>query len=205
MEFRDVVARRRMVRRYTDQPVDPSFLERALSHATRAPSAGFTQGWSFLVLRTPDDVGRFWVATAAATRASKPNPWLDGMQTAPVVIVVMASEAAYRERYSEADKASAAARAAEMPWWQIDAAMAALLILQTATDEGLGSCFFGVPSAGVSRLRATFGIPEEVSPIGAITVGHPAPSSHVGSPARRARRPLAEVVHDGHWGSPAVL
>ena len=207
MEFTEVVARRRMVRRYLDRPVDPAFLERALTHATRAPSAGFTQGWAFLVLRTPSDVATFWQATAPEveeTRSVTPRPasWLEGMRTAPVVIVVLASESAYRHRYAEPDKDGARRRAADMPWWQIDAAMAALLILQTATDEGLGACFFGVPRAGVPSLRDSFGIPEDFAPIGAITLGYPDPTPGSGSPTRRRRRPLVEVAHDGRWGTP---
>lgn len=209
MDFSEVVMRRRMVRRYLDRPVDAEVVTRALTNATRAPSAGFTQGWAFLVLRTPADTGAFWEATSpqhdepaiASTRTSeRPNTWLDGMRTAPVVIVVLASESAYRQRYAEADKQGARRRAAEMPWWQIDAAMAALLILQTATDEGLGACFFGVPRAGVAALRSRFGVPEEFEPLGAITMGHPAPAPPSGSTSRRPRRSVAEVVHEGRWG-----
>lgn len=207
MEFAEVVARRRMVRRYLDKPVAEAFLQRALTNATRAPSAGFTQGWAFLVLQAPADVDRFWEATSPVVEeprsgdALPPNPWLDGMRTAPVIIVVLASETAYRSRYSESDKDGASRRSADMPWWQIDAAMASLLILQTATDEGLGACFFGVPSAGVDNLRAAFAVPEDFSPIGAITLGHPAPTTPSGSPTRRTRRPLSEVAHDGSWGT----
>lgn len=206
MEFAEVVARRRMVRRYLDRPVDGDVLERALTHATRAPSAGFTQGWSFLVLRTRDDVDLFWDATApeveeVRSALTRPNPWLDGMRTAPVVIVVLASEAAYRSRYAESDKDGARQRSSDMPWWQIDAAMASLLILQTATDEDLGACFFGVPADRVPRLRRSFGIPEDASPIGAITLGHPATTTRSGSPTERSRRPISEVAHDGRWGT----
>ena len=64
MEFQDVVRRRRMVRDYSDEPVDPAVVDLALANAVRAPSAGFSQGWAFLVLDTPDDVRRFWAATA---------------------------------------------------------------------------------------------------------------------------------------------
>ena len=32
------------------------------------------------------------------------------------------------------------------PYWDIDTGMAALLILQTAVDTGLGACFFGLPA-----------------------------------------------------------
>lgn len=210
MEFTEVVAKRRMVRRYLDRPVDEAFLQRALANATRAPSAGFTQGWSFLVLRTPPDVDRFWTSTTpevgeAPSAVTRPNPWLDGMRTAPVVVVVLASEAAYRSRYSETDKRGAGLRSAEMPWWQIDAAMASLLILQTATDEGLGACFFGVPALGVEGLRDSFGIPKEYAPVGAITLGHPEPTAATGSPTRRTRLPLGEVVHDGRWAHPFAL
>lgn len=209
MEFAEVVARRKMVRRYLDQPVDDDFIARALTHATRAPSAGFTQGWSFLVLRTTSDVARFWEATAPEVEeprsgVTRSNHWLDGMQTAPVVIVVLASEAAYRSRYAESDKDGARQRASDMPWWQIDAAMAALLILQTATDECLGACFFGVPAEGVPSLRQSFDVPDEFSPIGAITLGHPAPTSAIGSPTRRSRRPISDVAHDGRWGTAFV-
>ncbi|MGA8845798.1 MAG: nitroreductase family protein, partial [Nocardioides sp.] len=63
MDFTDVVRRRRMVRSYTDEPVDPALVDRALENATHAPSAGFSQGWGFLVLDTPADVRRFWAAS----------------------------------------------------------------------------------------------------------------------------------------------
>jgi nitroreductase len=64
MEFTDVVRRRRMIRNYSPEPVDPSVLDRILDHAVRAPSAGFSQGWAFLVLDTPGDVARYWRSTA---------------------------------------------------------------------------------------------------------------------------------------------
>ena len=56
MEFADVVRRRRMVRNYDpDRPVPAEVVDRLLEHAMHAPSAGFSQGWGFLVL---DDAGR---------------------------------------------------------------------------------------------------------------------------------------------------
>ncbi|NUO59642.1 MAG: nitroreductase family protein, partial [Hamadaea sp.] len=50
MEFADVVRRRRMVRQFEDRPLAPEVVERILATALRAPSAGFAQGWEFLVL-----------------------------------------------------------------------------------------------------------------------------------------------------------
>ena len=64
MEFAEVVRRRRMVRDYDpDRPVPPEVRERLLEHAIRAPSAGFSQGWAFLVLESPEERDRFWAAT----------------------------------------------------------------------------------------------------------------------------------------------
>jgi nitroreductase len=78
--------------------------------------------------------------------------------------------------------------------------MAALLILQTAVDEGLGACFFGIPREKVAGFCAEFGVPDRYVPIGAITVGHRTDDAGAaGSPSRRARRPLDEVVHRGGW------
>ncbi|MDT7543699.1 MAG: reductase, partial [Acidobacteriota bacterium] len=53
MEFKDVLARRRMVRNYTDQPVETEAIERIVRAAKRAPSAGYTQGQYFVVVTDP--------------------------------------------------------------------------------------------------------------------------------------------------------
>ena len=70
------IARRRMVRRYDpDRPVPAEVRERLLEHALHAPSAGFSQGWAFLVLEEPADRELFWAATTGAGAA---DTWLDG-------------------------------------------------------------------------------------------------------------------------------
>ncbi len=204
MELSEVVRRRRMVRRYLPEPVDPAAVDRMLAAAVRAPSAGFTQGWAFLVLDRPDDVDRFWQVTTPPERLAEPDTWLRGMRTAPVLIVPLSSKAAYLGRYAEPDKGWTDEEEARwpVPYWHVDVGMASLLALLTAVDEGLGAAFFGVPGEGVDPLREAFGIPGEYAPVGAIAVGHPAPPSEkaaAGSPSRRRRRPLDEVVHRGRW------
>lgn len=197
-----------MVRSYSAEPVDPAVVDRALAHAVRAPSAGFSQGWGFLVLDTPDDVSRFWVATTDVDGA--PDRWLRGMSSAPVVVLPCSSKAAYLDRYAEPDKGWADRDESRwpVPYWDIDTGMASLLILQTAVDEGLGACFFGIPPDRLGRVREDFGIPPEFGPIGAITLGHAAQDTAQGaaqvgaqgSPRTRARRPVDDVVHRGRWG-----
>jgi nitroreductase len=202
MEFQDVVRRRRMVRSYSAEPVDPAVVERMLANALRAPSAGFSQGWAFLLLDSSEDVARFWAATTPADAATEPDSWLRGMRRAPVVIVPLSCKAAYLGRYAEPDKGWTDRDEARwpVPYWHMDAAMASLLILQTAVDAGLGACFFGIPPESTDRFREEFGVPKDHTPIGAITVGHRAEDLVKGS-ARRGRRPVDEVVHRGHWSS----
>jgi len=202
MEFQDVVDRRRMVRNYSDRPVDPSVVDRALRNAARAPSAGFSQGWAFLVLDTPDDVRRWWQVTTEPSDLERPDAWLAGMTRAPVVIVPCSSKAAYLRRYAEDDKGWTDRDEARwpVPFWHMDAAMASLLILLTAVDAGLGGCFFGIPVEREQAVRDTFGIDTDFDPVGAITLGHRTTySGATGSPARRPRRSLEDVVHRGRW------
>ena len=201
MEFRDVVRRRRMVRRYAARPVDREVVDRVLEHASRAPSAGFTQAVSFLVLDEPDQVECFWAATSGTDASSS---WLEGMRTAPVVVVPLTSREAYLDRYAEPDKGWADRDPDRwpVPYWYVDAGMAALLALQTAVDEGLGACFFGIPADRVSAFREAFGVPGDRLPVGAVALGHRVPDAGAGgSPARRPRRPWTELVHRGHWRS----
>jgi len=191
-----------MVRNYAEQPVDPAIVDRALRNATHAPSAGFSQGWAFLVLDTPADVRRWWQATTEPGALASPDDWLAGMMRAPVVIVPCSSKAAYLRRYAEPDKGWVDEDEARwpMPFWHMDAAMASLLILLTAVDAGLGGCFFGIPPERDQAVRAEFGIDPGFDPVGVITLGHRTPDTGAaGSPARRGRKPLDDVVHRGHW------
>ena len=200
MEFQDVVRRRRMVRRYRNEPIAPEQLDRVLRNAVRAPNAGFSQGWSFLVLDTPEDTARYW-DLFVGDEEWEADGWLRGMRTAPVLILPCSSKAAYLRRYAEGDKGWTDEDEARwpMPYWHMDTAMAVMLMLQTAVDEGLGACYFGIPPRHDHEVRAVFGIPEGWDPIGVVSLGHADTGGAAGSPARRRRRPMEEVVHRGRW------
>jgi nitroreductase len=198
VEFEDVVRRRRMVRNYDpDRPIPEAVLERMLEHAIRAPSAGFSQGWGFLVLTEPADRDRFWQATS---ESGEDSPWLAGLRRAPAIVVPHSHKDGYLDRYAEPDKGWTDRDESRWsaPYWHIDTGMAALLILLTAVDEGLAACFFGLPPDRFPAYRAAFGVPEEFYPIGAITVGYGAPDQR--SPSlRRGRQGLDQVLHRGRW------
>lgn len=200
MEFAEVVRRRRMVRDYDPaRPVPPEVVDRMLEHAVRAPSAGFSQGWAFLVLDEPADRERFWAAATPPEEDGRTR-WLAGMRRAPLIIVPLSHRDAYLDRYAEPDKGWTDREEARwpVPYWHIDTGFAALLILLTAVDEGLGACFFGIPPVMTGSFRGAFGVPEPYTPIGAITVGYRRPDPP--SPSlKRGRRPQEQVVHRGRW------
>jgi nitroreductase len=199
MEFEEVVRRRRMVRNFDpSKPVPRETIERLLNLAIRAPSAGFSQGWAFLVLSTPAELARFWAATAGD---GPRDSWLTGMSRAPLVIVPLASRDAYLDRYAEPDKGWTDRDEARwpVPYWYVDTGFASLLMLLGAVDSGLGACFFGIPPGALATFRTAFDVPMTYTPIGALAIGHPAPDRR--SPSlRRGRRPVAEVTHWGTWG-----
>ena len=185
-----------MVRNYTDDPVDPAAVDRIVSYAAKAPSAGFTQGQSFVVVT--DAPTRRTIADLAGEAAYVEqgfDPWIS---RAPVHIVVCVSEDAYHNRYSEPDKLGEDGSEIEwpVPYWWVDAGASMMLLLLGAVDEGLAAGFLGVHS--IPGLRSLLGIPDAVDPIGVVTIGHAAPDRTSGS-LRRGRRPKDEVVHRERW------
>lgn len=198
MEFRDVVARRRMVRRYSDQPVPRATIERIVGTARRAPSAGFSQGQSFVVVT--EQATRTRIAELADeeeyVNAGLP-PWIS---RSPVHVVVCTSESTYLQRYQEPDKLQE--DGSEIPWpvpyWFIDAGASMMLLLLAAVDEGLGAGFFGVHR--LPGLKELLGVPPEVTPIGAVTLGYPEGRQPRGS-STRGWKDAGEVVKWENWGS----
>jgi len=150
------------------------------------------------VLTEPADRDLFWAETSPPGQT--PTGWLDGMRRAPLIVVPMSNRDAYLDRYAEPDKGWTDRDEARwpVPYWHIDAGFAALLMLLTAVDEGLGACFFGFPPERTAPFRAAFGVPDAYHPIGAVTVGYRAPDRR--SPSlKRGRRPMEQVVHYGRW------
>ena len=193
MEFRDAVRTRRMVRNYDPaRPVPRELVQTLLNLAIRAPSAGYTQGWEFLVLDDITSRQRFWQATTDGPA----DPWLSGMQNAPVLVVCFSDKSAYLDRYAEPDKGwtDRAEDRWPVPYWHIDTGMAALLLLLGAHDAGLACCFFSVPVAAWPALREAFAVPDRLTPVGVVSLGYPAPDRR--SPSlRRGRRGIDQVVH----------
>lgn len=199
-----MVRRRKMVRTFEDRPLPAGAVDRLLDNAVRAPSAGFSQGWAFLVFEGRDETGSFWDAAfpAGPSRDSFGYP---GLFNAPAVIVPMSHKQAYLDRYAEPDKGVLDKRESfwPVPYWDIDTGFAALLMLLTAVDEGLGALFFGIFPERLGAFREAFGVPAAYTPIGAVAVGWAAAGDRPSPSLKRGRRPVDEVVHRARWrGAP---
>jgi len=189
-----------MVRNFDlDRRVDDAVRDRILRNAMRGPSAGFSQGFEFLVCESASERERFWLATWPPEDDER-LPHLVGMRRAPLVVVALSNKDVYLDRYAEADKGWSDRDEARwpVPYWDIDAGFASLLMLLTVVDEGLGACFFGISPERIPGFRDAFGVPEGLNPIGALCIGHRAPDAPSPSiPGRRKQ--MADVVHLGRW------
>jgi nitroreductase len=204
VEFRDILARRRMHRSFLPDPIAREKLERIGASIRRAPSGGFSQGQSVVVVT--EEQTRRRIAGAMEEDLYVAKGWPAFMSTAPAHVVVCASEARYHERYRKPDKLAESGGVEihwPVPYWYVDAGAAMMLVLLAAIDEGLAAAFTGHPEQE-HRLRAILGLPDDVVPIGVAFVGYAAhdPKSDTSSSRfREARRPLTDSVRWEAWGS----
>jgi nitroreductase len=198
MEFRDVLARRRMHRAFLPDPISDDVVERIARTIRRAPSGGFSQGQSIVVVTDPAtraEIGRRFEDDR------QPHPYV---ATAPVHMVICVNERLYHERYNETDKLAATGGVEvtwPVPFWFVDAGALMMLVLMAAIDEGLASAFIGHPDQ--KRIfDELLGLPADVVPIGLALIGKPAPDPRAETGTSRLkerRRSLDDVVHRERW------
>ena len=192
MQFSQVLSKRRMVRSYRPDPVPMDAVERILEAAVRAPTAGFTQGQRFVVVTDPER--RKAIAALADEQrylARGYPPWLSA---APVHVVLCVASSDYDARYAEPDKTGR--EDWNVPYEFVDSGAALMSLLLAAVEEGLSAGFFGAHR--LSGLSDLLGIPDEVTPVGIVTIGFEGPGGAQGS-ASRARKPKAELVRWESW------
>jgi nitroreductase len=196
MEFQDVVRKRRMVRHFTGEAVDAETINRVLDLARHAPSAGFTQGQAFVVVTRPEL--KEGIAELCGEEGYVEAGFHHFISEAPVLVVPCTSEAAYHRRYQEPDKLldDGTEIIWPVPFWFMDIGCAAMIVLLAAVDEGLAAGFAGVHD--LAALRTLLNLPDEITPMGIIPIGHRAPDKP--SPSlKRGRKPVADAVHWEGW------
>jgi nitroreductase len=204
----DGMATTRAIRRYTDEPVSEVDLATILWHATRAPSGSNRQPFRFVVLRDGPVaqeakalLGRsfreMWAAkrtadgyeagsgeagwSPKARMARTMQHFVDQFEATPVVVLPCLV------RYRDPHPSEGAS---------IYPACQNLLLAARAL--GYGGVMTTWHALVEPELRAVVGIPDHVAIAATIPLGRPA-GSH--GPVRR--RPLAELVYDDRWDSPA--
>jgi nitroreductase len=199
MEFEEAVRSRRMVRDFDETPVAIEVVDRLIDLARRSPSAGYSQGVDFIVLQGAEETARFWEVPAVREYWESVFP---GVVRAPVLVLPIADRDAYLRRYSEPDKAPAGLQAASawpVPYWLTDTAMATMVLLLGAIDEGLGALLFGLFRGTQVEMLERLRVPPGHELLGVVAIGYPADDRPTGSAATRPRRPLSEIIHRGGW------
>ena len=201
MEFRDVVRRRRMIRKFEQNPIPDDVLRRVLDVARHAPSGGFSQGFDFIVLKEPQEREWFYRTTDDPTDP-EPFPGREPELAPACLVLPYTNKRLYLDRYAEPDKEQFGMAKEEnwpVPYWTVDASMAILLILLAAVDEGLGAWLLGI-TRGEDDVMRDLGIPSSCKLLGVIALGYPSAEDAPRSAAfARRRRPFEEMFHFGRW------
>ena len=167
MDTLEALFTRRSIRRYTDEPVSEEMIRTLLKAGMYAPSANNRQPWHFVVIRDP--ALREQIITIHAHAKM--------LRQAPLAIAVCA-DTTRSERY-----------------WALDCAAATQNILLAAHALGLGAVWLAVyPNpTRVPALSKLLHLPEHVTPVSMVAVGHPAEQK---GPVERFR---AEAIHYETW------
>ena len=193
-----------MHRAFLPEPVPEESIERIVRTIRRAPSAGFSQGQSLVVVT--DEKMRRSIADEFDEEGYVAMGLAPFISTAPLHIVISTNERHYHERYNEPDKLADSGGeeiAWPVPYWFVDAGALMVLIQLAAIDEGLASAFIGHPDQKRIFDRL-LGLPADVVPIGLALIGRPATdeaSDQLSSRRRERRHPFAELVHRDSWST----
>ncbi len=153
MDFKDLVQKRRSIRKFTDEEISSEQLQLILRAALMSPTSKGTRAWHFIVVDDKDMLEKM------ANVREMGSQFVAG---AAVAIVVL----------GDRDVTDA---------WVEDAALAAVTMQYQAAELGLGSCwchirnrFSAVQEPADNLLRFLLKYPENLTAECIIGIGHPA-------------------------------
>lgn len=151
MEFKEVLLKRRSVRKFTEESVSEEMIEKLLHAAMSGPSACNKKPWDFYVVTNEEKLEELKSASKFSKFSSK------------LAIIVCGN----LSRALPMQMAS---------YWIQDCSAATENILLRVTDLGLGAVWCGIhpQKRAEERVRKCLGIDEKQIPLNIIFIGHPA-------------------------------
>ena len=147
-ELIQTIFARRSIRQYTSEPVSEEKIQTLLEAAMAAPSASNRKPWQFVVVTERE----------ALDALAEAHPHGKMLFDAPLSICVC-GDLTEMERY-----------------WVQDCSAATENLLLAATALGLGAVWLGVypREERVEAVRRILALPDHITPLNAIAIGHPA-------------------------------
>ncbi|MFF1561583.1 coenzyme F420-0:L-glutamate ligase [Streptomyces sp. NPDC058279] len=192
---REAVTGRRTVRAFTDAPVDPGAVRRAVAAAVTAPAPHHTTPWRFVLLESAaarvellDAMRDAWIADLRRDGKSEESIAKrvrrgDVLRGAPYLVVpCMVTDGAHDYGHARRD-------AAEREMFVVAMGAGVQNFLVALAGERLGSAWVSSTMFCRDVVRKVLGLPEGWDPMGAVAVGHPA-----AAPAERPARDAEAFV-----------
>jgi nitroreductase len=195
MELFEAIKTRRSIRRYKSDPVDDKKIEAILEAGRWAPSWSNTQCWRFIVVRDPKIKARVAETLLKFKLPDKeiPNPAINIINTAPVLIVVCAEMGKSGGPPGRGGGGGGAFITDKGDWFMFDSALAVQNMVLAAHALGLGTVILGTFDA--AQVEKALGVPRGYRVVTMFPVGVP---DHEGKAP--PRKELSEIVVKDKWG-----
>ncbi len=154
---------RRVVRRYTDQPVPDSLLDALLAAAQSAPAKSDLQQYSVVVMRDPARIKQIadWIGT------------MDWIATAPVFLVWCGDMRRGQRLCDMHHMPHANNNMDTFLNTAVDCSLAMAQFMAAAEAVGLGTCPISYVRSHIERVSPLLGLPNGVYPVAGLSVGWP--------------------------------